>query len=114
MAWLRKAPTAVVVTVIIMCGVIALGVLGAFVALSLAGQDTTDLRQWVQTIGVTILVPLLGINTIASVSGANSAAAAEDQTNGIHAAKDVQIAVRDKQIAQLTEQLRDARGDSIR
>ena len=107
MAWLRKAPTAVVVTVIITCGLLALGVLAAFVVLSINGQDTTDFRNWVQTIGVVFILPLLGINTVASVVGAKSASAAEDQTNGIHAAKD-------RQIAQLTSELRAARGDSTR
>lgn len=107
MAWLRKAPTAVVVTMIIVCGLLALGVLTAFVVLSINGQDTTDFRNWVQTIGVVFILPLLGINTVASVVGAKSASAAEDQTNGIHAQKDAKI-------VQLTAELRDARGDSPR
>lgn len=107
MEWLRKAPTAVVVTVIVVCGVIALGVLGAFVMLSLNGADTTELRQWVQTIGITVILPLLGVNTLASVAGARSSSNAEDNTNGIHAQKDAQI-------ARLTAELRDARGDSGR
>ena len=107
MDWLRKAPTAVVVAVITVCGVLALAVLAAFVVLSLNGVDTTELRQWIQTIGITVILPLLGINTVASVVGAKSASAAEDQTNGIHAQKDAQI-------ARLTSELRDARGDSTR
>lgn len=107
MDWLRKAPTAVVVAVIIVCGVIACGVLAAFVVLSLNGVDTTDLRQWIQTIGITVILPLLGVNTIASIAGAKSASSAEDNTNGIHEQKDAQI-------ARLTSQLRDARGDSTR
>lgn len=114
MDWLKKAPTAVVVTVVIVCGVVSLAVLGAYVYLTVNGQDTTDLRQWIQTIGVTFILPLLGVTTVASVSAAKSASAAEDQTNGIHAAKDVQIAVKDKQIAALNEQLHDTRGDSQR
>lgn len=107
MDWLRKAPTAVVVAVITVCGVLALGVLAAFVVLSLNGVDTTELRQWIQTIGITVILPLLGINTVASAVAAKSASAAEDQTNGIHEQKDAQI-------ARLTSQLRDARGDSTR
>jgi NADH:ubiquinone oxidoreductase subunit 6 (subunit J) len=107
MAWLRKAPTPVVVTAIVGFVLLALAVLAAFVVLSLNGNDTEDLRNWIQTIGITILLPLLGINTVASIAGANSASAAEDQTNGIHAQKD-------RQIAQLTADLRAARGDSTR
>lgn len=107
MDWLRKAPTAVVVTVIVVCGVMALGVLGAFVLLSINGVDTTELRQWVQTIGITVILPLLGINTMASVVGARSSSNAEDNTNGINTAKDAKIAA-------LTDDLRDARGDSGR
>lgn len=105
MDWLRKAPTAVVVTIIAVCGLLAAGVLAAFVVLSLNGVDTTGLQNWIQVIGITIVLPLLGINTVASISGAKSASAAEDQTNGIHAAKD-------RQIAELTAQLRQARGRS--
>lgn len=102
MDWLKKAPTAVVVAVIVTCGVIVLGVFGAITALMLNGVDTTELRQWIQTIGITIILPLLGINTVASVVGAKSASNAEDQTNGIHEAKD-------QRIAELTRQLDYAR-----
>lgn len=107
MDWLRKAPTAVVVTVVIVCGMLGLGVLAAFVLLSINGTDTTELRQWIQTIGITVILPLLGVNTLASVVGARSSSNAEDNTNGIHAAKDAKIAA-------LTDELRRARGNSTR
>lgn len=81
MDWLKKAPTTVVIAVVVVCGVITLGVLGAFVLLSLQGVDTTDLRQWIQTLGITVILPLLGINTIASVASAKSSSATEDQAN---------------------------------
>lgn len=107
MDWLRKAPTSVVVTVVVVCGVLGLGVLAAFVTLSINDVDTTELRQWIQTIGITVILPLLGVNTLASVVGAKSSSNAEDNTNGIHEQKDAQI-------ARLTAQLRDERGDSAR
>lgn len=92
MDWLKKAPTPVVVTTIATCGVLALGVLGAFVTLSLNGVDTTEFRQWVQTIGQILVFPLLGITSIASVAAARSSSAAEDQTNGLHDAQLTKVA----------------------
>lgn len=80
--WLRKAPTSVVIAVIVVCGIISVSVLGAFVVLSINGVDTSDLRQWIQTIGITVVLPLLGVNTLTGLVSAKSASRAEDQTNG--------------------------------
>jgi predicted permease len=82
MTWLKKAPTAVTVAVIIVCGVLALAVLGAFVLLTLNGQDTTEFRQWVNTMGQILVFPLLGTTAVASVAAARSSSAAEDAGNG--------------------------------
>lgn len=98
MDWLKKAPTAVVVTLIAMVTLIVLGVLGAFVTLQLNGQDTTELRQWINALGIPLITSLLGINTVASVQAARSASSAEDQTNG-------QLTARDAEIASLKAQL---------
>lgn len=89
--WLKKAPTAVVVAVVIVCGVIALGVLGSFVALSLSGQDTTEFRQWINALGQILVYPFLGVTAVASVQAARSASKAEDQTNGHLTEKDEEI-----------------------
>lgn len=91
MDWLRKAPTPVVVSVVIVCGVIALGVLGSFVALTVTGSDTSEFRMWINTIGQLFVYPLLGVTTLASVQAARSASKAEDQTNGHLEAKDEEI-----------------------
>lgn len=91
MDWLKKAPTAVVVAVVCVCGVVALGVLAAFVVLSLQGVDTTEFRQWVNTIGQLLVYPFLGAGTIAAVSAAKSAQKAEENTNGHLAEKDAEI-----------------------
>jgi predicted permease len=82
MDWLKKAPTAVVVAMIIMCGVVACGVLTAYVILTINDQDTTEFRQWINTVGQILVFPLLGTTAIASVAGARSASKAEDNTNG--------------------------------
>jgi hypothetical protein len=74
----------VVVTVIIVCGVVALGVLGSFVALTMSGQDTTAFREWINTLGQILVFPFLGVTTAAAVQAARSASNAEDQTNGLH------------------------------
>lgn len=98
MEWLRKAPTAVVVTAIVVCGVVALALVGAFVVLTVTGSDTTEFRQWVATIGQLLVYPLLGTTAVASVSAARSASRAEDQTNG-------QLDRRDAEIADLRSKL---------
>lgn len=82
MDWLRKAPTAVTVTVIVTCGFVALGLVTAFVVLTLNGADTTEFRQWVNTVGQILVFPLLGTTAVASVAAARSSSKAEDQTNG--------------------------------
>jgi hypothetical protein len=92
MNWISKAPTAVVVAIIATCGVVTLGVLAAFVLLSVQGVDTTEFRQWVQTIGQLLVFPLLGIGTVASVSAARSASNAEEQTNGASQVREQDIA----------------------
>lgn len=101
MDWLKKAPTALVVAVFCLCGVLALGVLGAYVVLSINGIDTSDFRQWVQTIGILVVGPLLGVNTVAAVSGAKSASNAEDNTNGRLTARDERIAALESQVRTL-------------
>lgn len=101
--WLKKAPTAVVVTVVVVVGVIALGVLGSFVALTLAGVDTTDYRMWINTLGQILVYPFLGVTAVASIQAARSASKAEDQTNGHLAAKDSEVAALRKQVAALED-----------
>lgn len=102
MNWLKKAPTPVIVAVVIMCGVLALGVLAAFVVLTLQGVDTTEFRQWINTIGQILVYPFLGVSTLAAVSGARSAKAAEENTNG-------HLAEKDQKIETLQRQVNDAR-----
>lgn len=92
MEWFRGAGTAVKVAVIIVCGVLALGVLAAYVYLTAQGADTTEFRQWILAIANLLIFPLVGINTIASISAANSAKKAEENSNGVLAAKDEKIA----------------------
>jgi fructose-specific phosphotransferase system IIC component len=82
MDWLKKAPTSITITVICVCGVLALGVVAAYTVLTLNGQDTAEFRQWVQTLGQLLVFPLLGTSAVASVAAARSSSAAEDNTNG--------------------------------
>jgi hypothetical protein len=92
MDWLRKAPTSVVITLIVMVGFVALGVIASYTWLTLAGEDTTAFRQWVLTIGVPAILSLLGVNTAATISAAKTANQAAEQTNGHLAAKDAELA----------------------
>lgn len=82
MDWLRKAPTAIVVTIIIVCGLLAASVFAAYVILTLNGADTAEFRQWVNTLGQILVFPFLGVSTAAAVSAAKSSSKTEEQTNG--------------------------------
>lgn len=82
MDWLKKAPTAVTVAVVVVCGILAAVVIAAFVVLSINGVDTTEFRQWVQTLGQLLVFPFLGVTSVAAVAAARSSSAAEDAGNG--------------------------------
>jgi high-affinity Fe2+/Pb2+ permease len=99
MDWLKKAPTAVTVAVIIVCGVLAAVVIAAFVVLTINGSDTTEFRQWVSTLGQLLVYPLLGTTAVASVAAARSSSRAEDQTNGALEERDARISVLRGQLA---------------
>lgn len=98
MDWLKKAPTAVTVTVIIVCGFLAAVLVASFVLLTLQGADTTEFRQWVNTLGQILVFPLLGTTAVASVAAARSSSKAEDNSNGT-------LTERDETIAALMTQL---------
>lgn len=92
MDWLKKAPTAIVVTIIIVCGFLAMSVFGAYVILTLNGADTAEFRQWVNTLGQILVFPFLGVSTAAAVSAAKSSSKTEEQTNGTLTALQAEVA----------------------
>src|SRR3954470_19101870 len=101
MDWLKKAPTSVVIAVIIVCGFLAAIVLAGYVALTLDGQNTTEYRQWIMSVGNLLQYPLLGTAVVASVSAAKSASKADDQTNGALVDRDDRIAALEAENARL-------------
>lgn len=104
MDWLRKAPTSVVVTAIVVCGFLAAAVLACFVILTLNGADTTEFRQWVQTVGQILVFPLLGISAVGSVAAARSSSRTEEQTNGQLSDRDDRIAELERHVSDLKQQ----------
>ena len=82
MEWLKKVPIPVMVTFVLVGGVIMLGVVGGYIALSLAGLPTDDFTRFVNTLLNFVLLPISILGTSASVSVARSAGKAEEQTNG--------------------------------
>lgn len=91
MDWLKNAPTAVKVSAVVVCGVLALGVLAAYTVLTINGEDTSEFRAWVQTVGQLLVYPFLGVGTAAAIAAANSSARTEKQTNGMLEQRDAQI-----------------------
>lgn len=106
MDWLKKAPTAVTVTVIIVCGFLATVLVAAYVVLTLQGADTSEFRQWVQTIGQLLVFPLLGVTSVASVAAARSASKAEDNGNGLLTTRDARIAALERAVQTYEDRLR--------
>jgi hypothetical protein len=82
MEWLKKVPIPVMVTFTIVGGFIMLGVVGGYIALSLAQLPTDDFTRFVNTLLNFVLLPISILGTSASVSAARSAGKAEEQTNG--------------------------------
>ena len=99
MEWIRRAPTAVVVAVVMVCGFGAVAVLGGYVALEYAGRPTAGYLQFVNMLVNVVLLVTTGTGAIAAVSGARSSTQAAEQTNG-------QLQARDREIADLRAQLR--------
>lgn len=91
MHWVRKAPTTVVVTVVVAVAIVILGFLGGFVVLTLEGRDTTEYRGLVNLAMNSVTVLLAGIAAIGSTSGAKSASNTEEQTNGTLTSRDQTI-----------------------
>lgn len=92
MAWLKKAPTALVISVVVMVGMGALALLGGFVLLELNERPTEDYRAFVNTLVNLLTFVMTGGATVAAVSAARSASNAEDNTNGALSAKSDEIA----------------------
>ena len=88
MNWIRKAPTALLVTIVIVCGLGVITTIGGFVLLEYAGRDTTDYRAFVNV--------LVNAATLA-VAGAD----AEENTNGTLTAKDREITALRTEVARL-------------
>lgn len=101
MDWIRKAPTAVVVSIIVVVGVTILAVLGGFVALELTDRGTDDYWVFVSRFANLITVPLTGLAAAGSVAAWKSSSKAEDNTNGHLSDKDDEIRQLRAQIIQL-------------
>jgi hypothetical protein len=98
MDWLKKAPTSLVIAVVVVIGVASLAYLGGYVILTLNGADTTDYRSLLNSTFNYLGILFGATTTVASVSAARSASKADDQTNGQLAARDAQIAALRKQL----------------
>lgn len=77
-AMFKNAPNSVIWAVVIAF----LGVVGAFVSLSIAGADTADFRAFLNTVMNLVTVILSGGALVAAGAAAKSSANAEEQTNG--------------------------------
>lgn len=101
MNWIRKAPTALLVTIVIVCGVGVVVTIGGFVLLEYAGRDTTDYRAFVNVLINAATLAVAGVGAVGGVSAARSASNAEENTNGALTARDERIAALQNENARL-------------
>jgi zinc transporter ZupT len=103
MNWLRKAPTPVLITAIIVGGLLPLGSIAGFVALEMTGSPTTDYRAFLNLLMNGAILALSGIGAVGGISAARSASNAEDQTNGQLTAKEDELSDLRRQVAALQD-----------
>jgi len=101
MQWIRKAPTALLVTIVIVCGLGFVVTIGGFVLLEYAGRDTTDYRAFMNMIMNAATLAVAGVGAVGGVSAARSASNAEENTNGTLTAKDREITALRGEVARL-------------
>ncbi len=99
MGWIKKAPTAVIVTVVIMGGLLPVVAIVGFVALEMSGSSTTEYRAFLNLLMNGAILALSGAGAIGGISAARSASNAEDQTNGQLTAKETELAELRRQLA---------------
>lgn len=100
MGWIKKAPTSVVITAIIVGGLLPLAAIVGFVVLEITGSSTTDYRAFLNLLMNGAILALSGAGAVGGISAARSASNAEDQTNG-------QLHAKDREIAELRRRLAD-------
>lgn len=105
MDWIRKAPTAVIVAIVVVCGFGAVAVLGGYVALEYAGRPTGGYLQFVNMLINVVLLLTTGTGALAAVSGARSSTQAAEQTNGQLHERDLIIQAKDRELARLRYEL---------
>lgn len=102
MGWIKKAPTSVLITAIIVGGLLPVAAIVGFVVLETTGSSTTDYRAFLNLLMNGAILALSGAGAVGGISAARSASNAEDQTNG-------QLHTKDQEIAELRRQLAYAR-----
>lgn len=80
--WLKNAPTAVLITIVITVGIIVLTLIGGYTYLTAMGIDTTDFRAFINTLMNAGAMVLAAIGAIGGVSAAQSSSKVEKATNG--------------------------------
>lgn len=99
MNWIRKAPTSLLITIVIVCGLGFVVTIGGFVALEYAGRDTESFRAFMTMLINAATLAVAGVGAVGGVSAARSASNTEEQTNGTLTAKDDELARLRAQIA---------------
>lgn len=82
MDWLKKAPTSLVIAMLLTITVATVAYLGGYVYLAAQGVDTTDYRSLLNSTFNYAGILLGATTTVASVAAAKSSSKTEEQTNG--------------------------------
>lgn len=103
MGWIKKAPTSVLITAIIVGGLMPLVAIAGFVVLEVSGSNTADYRGFLNLLMNAAILALSGAGAVGGISAARSASNAEDQTNGQLTAKEGELAELRRQVAALQD-----------
>lgn len=82
MGIIKRAPTSLLITMVIVGGLTGAGVFAGFVALELAGEDTADYQAFTTTVLNLAMFALTGTSTVGAVLASRSASAVERGKDG--------------------------------
>jgi hypothetical protein len=110
MNWLKKAPTGLIIAVVVTVGVMTVAYLGGYVYLLAMDKDVAEYRALLNTTMNFVMLLLGGTAAVGSVAAARSASNAEDNTNGTLERRDETIADQGSTIATLRRDAADREG----
>lgn len=80
--WIRQAPTALLITLVVTTGVIVVSLIAGYIYLLTIEADTTDFRAFMNTLMNAAAILITSVAAVGSVSAAKAANKVQEATNG--------------------------------